>query len=209
MFFTLRFSLVLCCLLALTTVSRAEEQYPCSNPDASPVDTLVVGCSPDSTLPIPLGWKVQAAQISWEEVVMSTSSGTVSLSIPVESISFSGAGADSLDPISTAALFYLIDAMAVRRALDSGWLTPPMVGTSRMVDVYQTGCVTRSGQGEETAFTAESGDCCVKTFLVSTPFGGGTPTITLVSSNGPACSGSYESTCEEEEALFSFIDRGN
>lgn len=190
-------------LLLVTSICHA--QYPCTDAGAFAVDTATVvqplgfsggGCQPKV---------VSAAASAWDVVVMFTSSGTPSLVIPVESVQFSGCDPDSLDNISTAVLFELIDLVSVRRSLDSGLIPTPSLGTSKYINVYQAGCVERTGSGDSTHFAAAGSGCCRKTFMVSNTYLIGV-TITLVGSNGPDCGSGYNSTCEEDDILFSFLD---
>lgn len=177
--------------------------YPCSDADAAPLDSINV-----THITNPTGnaieQKLKATQSTWEIVIMMTAGGTASLFIPVESVQFSGSGADSVNGVSTNELFLLIDYISVRRALDSNLLPTPSPGNSYNVNLYHSGCVARGGSGSGTYFTSGTSGCCRKTYTVARPGGGGSPTIALTGSNGPTCS-FLQSTCDDQSLIFSHL----
>lgn len=201
---TLRALLVLGGILLFSTTSLTG-QYQCNDLNAVPVDTFTITYTTNPHAS-PLEFKLQDANSSWDIITLLTPGGTPSLRVPVESVSFSGIGVDSINSVTTPVLFLMIDYVSVRRALDSGAIPTPAPGNSYNLHVYHAGCVYRTGSGSTTAFTAGGNECCMKTFTVARPPNGGRTTINLSSSSGPTCT-SLESTCEDDNVIFSLLAR--
>lgn len=192
------------CTVIASGLCYAQSTY-CSDPGATPVDTLSVVNAPVSG-GTPVEMKLKNTSQSWEVLVLKTSTGVSSLSIPVESIGISGLGADSVDDITTAELMQLIDQVSVQRALVTRAITMPEPGGWKSVNVYHAGCVTRTGSGATTEFHTALNGCCIKTFVISTPAAGGVPTITMISANGPSCdSPLQQSTWNDSTSALSTI----
>lgn len=206
MFTSLRWYLV-CAILCISATSTSAQEFLCWNSNASPADTISVL----DTILGPGQTHLEKVTNSyggiWDVIVMNTSTSGKSLYIPVESVGFYGNGVDSVNSRTTGEIFSRIGLVSLKEALLKGAISPPPPGSSMFITVTVIGCVNRSGTGASTSFTACTypGGCCRREYLLSTPGGGGIPTITFVSSNGPYCSGSCESTCGDGNGLLSLL----
>jgi hypothetical protein len=182
-----------CAVILLFLVGRAGyAQGLCGDSTAIKVDTIHVDLllSPTST-------------ISWEAVFFATSrGGNPVLSVSPSSITFLGDGTVP-NGMTTVQIFDLVARTSVARAVASGRVhCSSSCAVPDTVKVSVAGCVERTGTGINTRFAVcLSSGCCVRLYAVCCPKGVGSPTITLLNTFSPTCTGlggsgrPCESTC--------------
>jgi hypothetical protein len=100
-------------------------------------------------------------------------------------------GGSAVDSVSTTMLFGLFTQVAIAQAISLGYLTCPAIcGGGISVHVFMIACVTRTGLGSATSFSpCEQPSHCNRSYRVCCPNGLGSPTITLISTDSPSCTG--------------------
>lgn len=98
-------------------------------------------------------------------------------------------GGSAIDSVSTPVLFALFSQVAVAQSITLGYLTcQGSCGEGVSTHVFARACVTRTGSGSTTAFSLCDGQYfCNRSYRVCCPNGLGSPSITLLSADTPAC----------------------
>jgi hypothetical protein len=181
---------VLCaCLLLLWTSTHAQNN-PCNDAGGTIIDTM----HPSAVL------EVQGSNvvINWDVIVNRTSQGFVDYRVDVTSIRFAGDDA-AVNGTSTLTLFDIIDRTTVAQGVAKGHTPCPVsCETPASARVTQLGCVLRLGSGVGTMFQpCPDPGCCSRLYTVCCPNGATAPVITLISAEGPNCSGmgACQATC--------------
>ncbi len=174
-------------LLLVLSVECRSQTNNCSDPNATPIDTVSVDVS------------VGAWTKSIWEVWIERSGGQVQYVINVTSIHFTGDGA-TVDAMSTKQIFDMIAQTTVAQGVALGHTScPSNCNAPTLAVVKIPACVQRLGTGLGTHFTVcGGGGCCTRVYNVCCPTGSSAPQITLASSSSPGCSGAAagcESTC--------------
>jgi hypothetical protein len=136
--------------------------------------------------------------VNWQVIVTRSTEGLIDYTVDVTTIRLSGEDG-AINQLPTLMIFDAVGKTTVAQGVAKGYTPCPvscdLPSTAR---VKEQGCVTRNGQGAATQFLpcADSG-CCTRTYTVCCPDGATMPVITLVRSEGAACTGlgGCQSTC--------------
>jgi hypothetical protein len=129
-----------------------------------------------------------STQVRCDVCTWVVSGGGTDITLDASSVhAVSGGGA--LDSTSTITLFSLFAQVAVAQSVAYGYLTcQATCGGGVSTHVFASSCVTRTGSGSTTAFSpCDQQYFCNRSYRVCCPNGQGSPSITLLGTDAPAC----------------------